>query len=215
MSLRAVLNICFPYTSRAEMTSAIRATVDEYSTPAAPPAAPFSATRISQTIRTSQKSSAKADSRSRKQRDPSPDEPVKSDADESMSSTTALDPESPPLKSTSATALNGAGCPSPESITAETLNRHTYTGQDPPLDLFIRTSGVKRLSDFLLWQCHEETQIFFLSCFWPDFDLWHFVPVLLEWQWRKKKQMEASVGSGGAQAARARRGSVLAKDRVE
>jgi ditrans,polycis-polyprenyl diphosphate synthase len=76
----------------------------------------------------------------------------------------------------------------PESITADTLTAHTFTGSDtPPLDLLIRTSGVERLSDFMLWQCHQETEIAFLKCMWPEFDLWHFLPVLLEWQWRRRK----------------------------
>ena len=61
-----------------------------------------------------------------------------------------------------------------------------FTANDPPLDLLIRTSGVKRLSDFMLWQCHEDTEIVFLDCLWPEFDLWQFLPVLVEWQWRQK-----------------------------
>jgi hypothetical protein len=76
----------------------------------------------------------------------------------------------------------------PESITANTLTAHTFTGlRSPPLDLLIRTSGVERLSDFMLWQCHQETEIVFLKCMWPEFDLWKFLPVLLEWQWRRRK----------------------------
>jgi ditrans,polycis-polyprenyl diphosphate synthase len=73
-----------------------------------------------------------------------------------------------------------------ESITTKTLNGNMYTADCPPLDMFIRTSGVERLSDFMLWQCHQDTQIFFLKCFWPEFDLWHFIPALVEWQWRQK-----------------------------
>lgn len=77
----------------------------------------------------------------------------------------------------------------PESISAETLTAHTFTGTNtPPLDLLIRTSGVERLSDFMLWQCHQDTEIYFLPCMWPEFDLWHFMPVLLEWQWRRTKE---------------------------
>jgi ditrans,polycis-polyprenyl diphosphate synthase len=108
-----------------------------------------------------------------------------------MSSTTALDPESPPLQSTTPVPRK---FPNPENITANTINSHTYTAECPPLDIFIRTSNVTRLSDFMLWQCHENTHIFFLKCFWPEFDLWHFVPVLLEWQWRQKKLLEREVG---------------------
>jgi ditrans,polycis-polyprenyl diphosphate synthase len=40
----------------------------------------------------------------------------------------------------------------------------------------------------MLWQCHEKTEIVFLDCLWPDFDLWTFLPVLVEWQWRRRKE---------------------------
>lgn len=62
-----------------------------------------------------------------------------------------------------------------------------YNAGDPPVDLLVRTSGVSRLSDFMLWQCHQDTQIVFLDVLWPDFDLWSFLPVLWEWQWRTRK----------------------------
>lgn len=65
-----------------------------------------------------------------------------------------------------------------------------FTAGAPPLDLLVRTSGVERLSDFMLWQCHEDTSIVFLECLWPEFDLWQFLPVLVEWQWQKKKLQE-------------------------
>ncbi len=38
----------------------------------------------------------------------------------------------------------------------------------------------------MLWQCHQDTEIVFLKCLWPEFDLWTFLPVLVEWQWRRK-----------------------------
>lgn len=88
----------------------------------------------------------------------------------------------------------------PETITAETLTAHTFTGSStPPLDILIRTSGVERLSDFMLWQGHQDTEIYFLQCMWPEFDLWHFMPVLLEWQWRR-------VGESNGERRRARKG---------
>ncbi|KAI1766856.1 Undecaprenyl diphosphate synthase [Hypoxylon sp. FL1150] len=175
----AVLNICFPYTSRAEMTSAIKATVDEYTTAPRLPNTPFSQSRITQKIR-SNRSKNSVPSIKEESADHNEDD----DVDDSMSSTTALDPDSPPLQST---PVKAAKFQNPEAITAEVINSHTYTAECPPLDIFIRTSGVTRLSDFMLWQCHEDTQIFFLKCLWPEFDLWHFVPILLEWQWRQKK----------------------------
>jgi ditrans,polycis-polyprenyl diphosphate synthase len=84
--------------------------------------------------------------------------------------------------------------PDSELITAETLTANMLTGDAPPLDLLVRTSGVQRLSDFMLWQCHKKTSIVFLDCLWPEFDLWQFIPVLVEWQWQRKKQLENSSG---------------------
>jgi undecaprenyl diphosphate synthase len=79
--------------------------------------------------------------------------------------------------------------PDAERITVETLNSNTYTGADtPPLDILVRTSGVERLSDFMLWQCHQNTDVSFVDCFWPDFGLKHLVPIILEWQWRRRKE---------------------------
>jgi ditrans,polycis-polyprenyl diphosphate synthase len=82
----------------------------------------------------------------------------------------------------------------PESITAETLTDHMLTAGAPPLDLLVRTSGVQRLSDFMLWQCHEKTSIVFLDCLWPEFDLWQFLPVMIEWQWQRRKLHEEERG---------------------
>lgn len=85
----------------------------------------------------------------------------------------------------------------PESINTQTLNDNMMTADAPPLDLLVRTSGVERLSDFMLWQCHETTSIVFLKCLWPEFDLWHFLPVLVEWQWQQKKLREEQQRSRG------------------
>ncbi|KAH8197884.1 hypothetical protein TruAng_007936 [Truncatella angustata] len=178
----AVLNICFPYTSRAEMTHAIKATVEEFSSPPQQPSTPFSQARITQSI----KSNQLRNSDSTSSRDVSSDEHTKSDADESISTDTTLNPDSP-RHGPQAEKPRSIEFKDKETITAETLDSHMYTGDSPPLDIFVRTSGVMRLSDFMLWQCHENTHIFFLRCFWPEFDLWHFVPVLVEWQWRQKQ----------------------------
>jgi ditrans,polycis-polyprenyl diphosphate synthase len=86
--------------------------------------------------------------------------------------------------------------PDPEEITAETLDAHMYTKHDPPLDMLIRTSAVERLSDFMLWQAHEKTAIYFLECLWPEFDLWQFLPILVEWQWMRRKEAEKEALEG-------------------
>ncbi|KAI0784353.1 dehydrodolichyl diphosphate synthetase [Abortiporus biennis] len=69
-------------------------------------------------------------------------------------------------------------------ITEEDIDRNLMMSlvNSPPLDILIRTSGVKRLSDYLLWECSENTQIQFLSCYWPDIGLWDLIPIILEYQ---------------------------------
>jgi len=71
-----------------------------------------------------------------------------------------------------------------ETISERDLDAHLMTSKSgsPPLDILVRTSGVKRLSDFMLWQCCENTQIQFSNSFWPDFGLFNFVPILLDYQ---------------------------------
>ena len=55
------------------------------------------------------------------------------------------------------------------SIDPESIARHLYTSDLPPLDLLIRTSGEVRLSNFLLWQA-AYTEMLFMDVLWPDFD---------------------------------------------
>ena len=43
------------------------------------------------------------------------------------------------------------------------------TARPAPLDLLIRTSGEKRLSNFLLWQA-AYAELLFVDTLWPDFD---------------------------------------------
>ncbi|KAF8070820.1 Decaprenyl diphosphate synthase-like protein [Lyophyllum atratum] len=75
-------------------------------------------------------------------------------------------------------------------ITEDDIDRQLLISQggSPPLDILIRTSGVKRLSDFLLWQCCENTQIQFTDTYWPNFGLLDFIPIILDYQikvWRR------------------------------
>lgn len=203
---RAVLNVCFPYTGREEITHSIRETVREYSSPPLKPQEklrPFSESHIQRNIRSRQQLSNIAEEE--------PQQPLSltkedgtiattssSDADStSLSSEQDLDSSSylqpassqtshsasPVLKPTS----RNKNLPDPELIDAAILTKNTYINAPPP-ELLIRTSGVNRLSDFMLWQCHETTEIKFLDCLWPEFDLWHFLPVLVEWQWRQRRE---------------------------
>ncbi|KAF8870962.1 Decaprenyl diphosphate synthase-like protein [Gymnopilus junonius] len=64
----------------------------------------------------------------------------------------------------------------------------TSLGGSPPLDILIRPSGVKRLSDYMLWQCCEDTQIQFCPTYWPEFGLFDFVPIILDYQRRNQNK---------------------------
>lgn len=54
-------------------------------------------------------------------------------------------------------------------ITAELISQHIALAGLPEPDLFIRTSGELRLSNFMLWQL-AYTELFFTDTLWPDFD---------------------------------------------
>ena len=56
-----------------------------------------------------------------------------------------------------------------ESITEDALNRELALAHVPDPDLFIRTGGEQRLSNFLLWQS-AYSELFFSNRLWPDFD---------------------------------------------
>ncbi|KAH9864049.1 hypothetical protein J1614_009982 [Plenodomus biglobosus] len=187
---KAVLNVCFPYTSRHEITTAVMKTVETYGTPIhnlpTPSKRTFSESHITQHIRKQmieEDADAGAEQLDERLSDGSKDTTLGED-ERSSSTSTVINPSEKDDSSYGPAFLD------PETITAQTLTDNMMTADAPPLDLLIRTSGVQRLSDFMLWQCHENTSIVFLKCLWPDFDLWQFLPVLVEWQWQQKKLLE-------------------------
>ncbi|MDB5797027.1 MAG: uppS [Paucimonas sp.] len=54
-------------------------------------------------------------------------------------------------------------------ITEEALARHLSMAYAPEPDLFIRTGGEERISNFLLWQL-AYAELYFTDTYWPDFD---------------------------------------------
>ncbi|MEG0052384.1 MAG: polyprenyl diphosphate synthase [Comamonas sp.] len=56
-----------------------------------------------------------------------------------------------------------------EAITEASLNGAMALAHVPDPDLFIRTGGEHRISNFLLWQC-AYSELFFSPSLWPDFD---------------------------------------------
>ncbi len=61
-----------------------------------------------------------------------------------------------------------SGSIQPDDITADMIADHLYTADLPPVDLLIRTSGERRLSNFLLWQT-AYAELLFVDTLWPDF----------------------------------------------
>ncbi len=57
----------------------------------------------------------------------------------------------------------------PDRIGEQALARHLSLAYAPEPDLFIRTGGEKRISNFLLWQL-AYTELYFTDTYWPDFD---------------------------------------------
>ena len=54
-------------------------------------------------------------------------------------------------------------------ISEAAIERALDTHDLPPLDLLIRTSGERRLSNFLLWQA-AYAELLFVDTLWPDFN---------------------------------------------
>jgi undecaprenyl diphosphate synthase len=57
----------------------------------------------------------------------------------------------------------------PEDIDEVALAQHLSLADVPEPDLFIRTGGEQRISNFLLWQL-ASTELYFTDALWPDFD---------------------------------------------
>jgi undecaprenyl diphosphate synthase len=56
-----------------------------------------------------------------------------------------------------------------QDITAELIQSRLVTANLPDPDLFIRTSGEQRLSNFMIWQS-AYAELYFTDVLWPDFD---------------------------------------------
>lgn len=57
----------------------------------------------------------------------------------------------------------------PEEINEQSINNHLTTAGIPEPDLFIRTGGEQRVSNFLLWQM-TYTEFYFTDVLWPEFN---------------------------------------------
>ncbi len=71
-------------------------------------------------------------------------------------------------------------------LTEKMISRHLYQKKMPDPDLIIRTSGEKRLSNFLLWQA-AYSEFLFLDDLWPDFNRETLREAVKEYQRRSRR----------------------------
>lgn len=72
-----------------------------------------------------------------------------------------------------------AGKLNPAKVTERTLARYLYNPDLADVDLFVRSSGEQRTSNFLQWQA-AYAEMVFLDTLWPDFDrrdLWRAIEI--------------------------------------
>jgi undecaprenyl diphosphate synthase len=74
----------------------------------------------------------------------------------------------------------------PAMIDEAMFARHTCVADQPPVDLFIRTGGELRISNFLLWQV-AYAELYFTDALWPDMDESEFDRALAEFARRDRR----------------------------
>lgn len=91
-----------------------------------------------------------------------------------------------------------AGKLSPKSITEKSIAEHLRLPDVPDVDLFMRTSGEQRVSNFLLWQS-AYAEMVFVDTLWPDVDrktLWDAVELYASRDRRYGGAVDTPVSSG-------------------
>lgn len=71
-------------------------------------------------------------------------------------------------------------------IDEQMLEDCLYSAGLPPLDLVVRSSGEKRLSNFMLWQA-SYSELIFMDKYWPDFDEATLDYILAEYSKRDRR----------------------------
>ena len=78
-----------------------------------------------------------------------------------------------------------AGVP-PEELDEARLNAYMALSYAPDPDLFIRTGGEVRISNFLLWQA-AYSELVFTDCLWPEFGTAELDAALAEYAGRERR----------------------------
>ena len=73
-----------------------------------------------------------------------------------------------------------------KEINAENIEKNLYTSDLPPVDLIIRPSGEKRLSNFLLWQA-AYAEFWYDDILWPYFTIEKFNEAIIDFQKRNRR----------------------------
>jgi undecaprenyl diphosphate synthase len=73
-----------------------------------------------------------------------------------------------------------------DAIDEHLLQSFLFTGGAPDPDLVIRTSGEKRISNFLLWQS-AYSEFVFMDVLWPDFSREHLAEAIAEFRSRERR----------------------------
>ena len=100
-----------------------------------------------------------------------------------------------------------AGRIKPGSITEKTIQKYLDEPDLPDVDLFLRSSGEQRLSNFMLWQS-AYAEFVFLDTLWPDVDrrtLWDAVEIYARRDRRYGGAVDAAPAAGSPGVAEARR----------
>jgi len=71
-------------------------------------------------------------------------------------------------------------------LTPEKFGNYLWTAGQPDPDLIIRTSGEKRLSNFLLWQS-AYAELYITDTLWPDFNKVEMIKALLDYAARERR----------------------------
>ncbi len=85
----------------------------------------------------------------------------------------------------------------PADITVEMLGEALQLAGLPDPDLFIRTGGEKRISNFLLWNL-AYTELYFCDELWPDFDAAGFEAAMDFFGTRQRRYGLTGAQAGGA-----------------
>jgi undecaprenyl diphosphate synthase len=80
-----------------------------------------------------------------------------------------------------------------DAIDGHVVQSFLFTGGMPDPDLIIRTSGEKRISNFLLWQS-AYAEFVFMDVLWPDFAAEHLTEAITEYK-RRERRYGATVES--------------------